>query len=103
MKVQPVPSVVLRNVTIQLQPFVDETLTTDKLIAALRAYEAGAEPDENLITIQHAAKLLGCSRRTVYRLLDRGKLNRYRSGMRGIRVNHTEVMGFRNPVNLQSA
>jgi excisionase family DNA binding protein len=78
------------------------TATLDELRAQVRELrgrvaelEAGAESRCDVLTIEGAARLLGCSRRSVERLVEARKIPHSRiHGSRGVRFIRSDLLGW---------
>ena len=97
MKLRTIPPATLTGVTTLLQPYANG-LSSETLVAALRAYDAGDRPATvpagQLLTLREAADRLSCSRHSLWRMIRAGQLPAVTIGARARRVPEAAVVAL---------
>lgn len=79
-----IPEMILENIVKLLQPFCQETITTDDVKEALLQYK------RPMLTVAEFAVRTKYSKKTVYRFIDKGRIVAYKSG-NAYRIPESEI------------
>ena len=99
-KVKSIPAPVIAHISATLTPFIPEFADPVKLFHLLQRAEAIAAsgssspavpPTPQLITVKHAAKIMGCCPRTILNWIRDGRLQCVRPTKQTVRITLAEI------------